>query len=113
MKKVLILLLILTIFMVMLVSCDENTPIEINPDDTNHMQYIGSSIVSNNGAPSGHYDASAERIQYYLDNKTQIVYIVMINHNGTASWAGLSPLIDSDGTFTTYEEYLELFNSNQ
>ena len=58
----------------MLISCGENTSIEINPNDTNHMQYIGSSRISSNGVPTNHY-GPAEEIQYYLDNHTQIIFI--------------------------------------
>ena len=112
MKKILLLLLILIVSMAMLVSCDESTSIEMNPDDTNHMQYIGYSKVSSNGVPSNAL-GPAEEIQYYLDNQTQIIYIVIINHLGDKTWAGFTPLIDSDGTYTTYEEYLERFESNK
>jgi glycerol-3-phosphate dehydrogenase len=112
MKKLLILLSILIISMAMFVSCEENTPTEKNPDDTNQMQYIGSSKISNNNVPSN-VNGPAEEIQYYLDNKTEIVYMAVINHVGDKSWAGFTPLIDSDGTYTTYDEYLERFNLNQ
>ena len=40
--------------------------------------------------------------------------MVIVNQGGESTWAaGLIPLIDSDGIFTTYEEYLELFNSDK
>jgi hypothetical protein len=107
MKKLLLLLVILIISMATFVSCEENTPIE-----TNQMQYIGSSKISNNNVPSN-VNGPAEEIQYYLDNKTEIVYMAVINHVGDKSWAGFTPLIDSDGTYTTYDEYLERFNLNQ
>jgi hypothetical protein len=75
------------------------TPVE---NDTSRFQYIGQDTVNANGTNEA---AVSEIVQYYVDNKTNIVYIVMVNRWGNATWAGFTPLIDSDGTYVTYEEF--------
>lgn len=74
------------------------TPVE---DDTARFQYLGQDSITQNGE-----GWAGDIIQYYVDNETSIVYIVMLNRAGNATWAGLTPLIDSDGTYVTYAEFI-------
>ena len=74
------------------------TPVE---DDTARFQYLGQDSITQNGE-----GWAGDIIQYYVDNETSIVYIVMLNRAGNATWAGLTPLIDSDGTYVTYDEFI-------
>jgi hypothetical protein len=73
------------------------TPVE---DDTARFQYLGQDSITQNGE-----GWAGDIIQYYVDNETSIVYIVMLNRAGNGTWAGLTPLIDSDGTYVTYDEF--------
>lgn len=74
------------------------TPVE---NDTSRFQYIGQDTVNANG----NNEAAGEIVQYYVDNKTNIVYIVMMNRWGNATWAGFTPMVDTDGTYVTYDEF--------
>jgi hypothetical protein len=73
------------------------TPVE---DDTARFQYIGQDEVNWNG-----HGESADVIQYYVDNETSIIYIVIINRAGNGTWAGFTPMVDTDGTYVTYDEF--------
>lgn len=86
----------------MLTACDE-VPDRVEPvvNDTSRFQYIGQDNVKGNGGVS-----TGEVVQYYLDNKTNIVYIVMIDNEANGTWAGFTPLIDRDGTYVTYNEFI-------
>ena len=77
--------------------------IVMNETDTSRFQYIGRAEVTKNGSTS-----AADWVQYYVDNETHIVYIVMLNLNrvGNNTWAGFTPLIDADGSYTTYDEFI-------
>lgn len=90
----------------MLAACAPMTEGTIEPviDDTARFQYIGKSKLNQNGA-LGNY-GTADEIQYFVDNETQIVYVAVINHAGNGTWAGFTPLIDVDGTYTTYDEFI-------
>ena len=101
MKKIITsLLLIMCCFM--LAACADEpkrvTPVE---NDTARFQYIGQDTVNANG----NNEAAGEIVQYYVDNKTNIVYIVMMNRWGNATWAGFTPMVDTDGTYVTYDEF--------
>ena len=86
----------------MLTACeDEPKRVTQVENDTSRFQYIGQDQVNANG----NNEAVGEIVQYYIDNKTNIVYIVMVNRWGNATWAGFTPLIDSDGTYVTYDEF--------
>ena len=87
----------------MLTACDEVQSERVDPvvTDTSRFQYIGQDNVKGNGGVS-----TGEVVQYYLDNKTNIVYIVMIDNEANGTWAGFTPLIDSDGTYVTYDEFI-------
>ena len=102
MKKFITSILLMLVCCFMLTACDE-VPDRVEPvvNDTSRFQYIGKDEVEMNG-----YGYSSDLIQYYLDNKTNIVYVVMINQNGNGTWAGFTPLIDSDGTYVTYDEFI-------
>lgn len=102
MKKVIAIVLLTIMCCLMFVACDE-IPKRVDPveEDTSRFQYIGQDPVNANG----NNEAVGEIVQYYVDNKTNIVYIVMMNRWGNATWAGFTPLIDSDGTYVTYEEF--------
>ncbi len=101
MKIKAILVLLLTILCCTLCSCepelDRVTPVV---DDTARFQYIGRSEITQNGNGE-----AGDVIQYYLDNETQIVYVVMVNRAGNGTWAGFTPLLDADGSYVTYEEF--------
>lgn len=76
---------------------DRVTPVV---DDTARFQYIGSDEVNPNSSGE-----AAEVAQYYLDNETNIIYVVILNRAGNGTWAGLTPLLDGDGTYVTYDEF--------
>lgn len=101
MKKVIAILLLTIMCCFMLAACEETldraTPLE---DDTARFQYIGQSEVNANGA-----GATGDIVQFYVDNETSIVYVLLLNRAGYGTWAGFTPLIDADGTYTTYEEF--------
>ena len=103
MKKFIASILLTICCCFMLAACYE-APVRVEPvvNDTSRFQYIGKDTVTNTGG--GWY--VGEEIQYYVDNKTSIVYIVMFNDNGSGTWAGFTPLIDSDGTYVTYDEFI-------
>ena len=101
MKKIITsILLIMCCFM--FTACGDEpkrvTPVE---NDTSRFQYIGQDTVNANG----NNEAAGEVVQYYVDNKTNIVYIVMMNRWGNATWAGFTPMVDTDGTYVTYDEF--------
>ena len=100
MKKIITIILLVIICCFILTSCSESdrrTPVE---NDTARFQYIGQDKVNANGAIE-----TADFVQYYLDNKTNIVYVAMVNSAGNGTWAGFTPLIDADGTYVTYDEF--------
>lgn len=102
MKKFIVSILIVIASCFMLTACakipDRVTPVE---DDTARFQYIGQNKVNTNGT-----DHTYDIVQFYLDNETSIVYIVMINRAGRGTGAGFTPLIDIDGTYVTYDEFI-------
>lgn len=102
MKKFIISILIAIVSCIMLTACD-GTSDRVEPvvNDTSRFQYIGQDGVTQNGE-----SRAGDVIQYYVDNETSIVYIVMVNRAGNTTWAGLTPLIDSDGTYVTYDEFI-------
>jgi hypothetical protein len=86
----------------LLTACDETSDrIEPVVNDTSRFQYIGQDSITQNGEGE-----AGDVIQYYVDNETSIVYIVMINRAGNGTWAGFTPLIDSDGAYITYDEFI-------
>ncbi len=101
MKKFSTVILVIIMSCFMLTACTEDpkrvTPVE---SDTSRFQYIGQDAISQNGNGE-----AGDIIQYYLDNKTNIVYIVIVNRAGNGTWAGFTPLIDTDGTYVTYDEF--------
>lgn len=101
MKKFIISILVIIMSCFMLTACIEGpkrvTPVE---NDTMRFQYIGSDKINHNGSGE-----AAEVVQYYLDNETNVVYAVILNRAGNGTWAGFTPLIDTDGTYVTYEEF--------
>jgi hypothetical protein len=103
MKKV-IAFLLLTIMCCFLLAACEETPDRATSleDDTARFQYIGQSEVNANGA-----GATGDIVQFYVDNETSIVYVLILNRAGYGTWAGFTPLIDADGTYTTYEEFIK------
>ena len=109
MRKVISTLVLILLSCFMVTACSGGTSEEfISPimNDTARFQYIGKSKVNENGAGSNSNLGAADEIQYFVDNKTQIIYIAIINHAANATWAGFTPLIDADGTYTTYEEFI-------
>lgn len=103
MKKVIAIILLTIMCCLMFVACDE-IPDRVDPveEDTSRFQYIGQDKVSANGNGE-----AGDIIQYYVDNETSIVYVVMVNRAGNGTWAGFTPLIDADGTYVTYDEFKE------
>ena len=101
MKKIISIFVLVLMCCLMFVACDE-IPKRVDPveGDTSRFQYIGQDKVSANGN-----EETGDIIQYYVDNETSIVYIVMVNRAGNGIWAGFTPLIDADGTYVTYEEF--------
>ena len=86
----------------MLTACDEALDrVEPVVNDTSRFQYIGQDAITQNGNGE-----TGDIIQYYLDNKTQIIYIVIVNRAGNGTWAGFTPLIDGDGTYVTYDDFI-------
>ena len=102
MKRFIVTILFIIISCFMLTACDE-APDRVEPvvNDTSRFQYIGQDSITQNGE-----GFAGDVIQYYVDNETSIVYVVMVNRNGNATWAGFTPLIDSDGTYVTYDEFM-------
>ena len=102
MKKFIASILLIICGCFMLTACDE-VPDRVKPvvNDTSRFQYIGQDSITQNGEGE-----AGDIIQYYVDNETSIVYIVMVNRAGNGTWAGLTPLIDSDGTYVTYDEFI-------
>ena len=102
MKKIIVSILLMIMCCFMLTACDEvQDRVEPIVTDTARFQYIGQDSITQNGNGE-----AGDIIQYYLDNKTQIIYIVIVNRAGNGTWAGLTPLIDSDGTYVTYDEFI-------
>ena len=101
MKKIISIFVLVLMCCLMFAACDE-IPKRVDPieEDTSRFQYIGQDKVRANGN-----EETGDVIQYYLDNETSIVYIVMVNRAGNGTWAGFTPLIDADGTYVTYEEF--------
>ena len=101
MKKIISIFVLLLMCCFMLAACDEIpdrvTPVE---DDTARFQYIGQDKVNANGTGE-----TGDIVQFYLDNETSIVYVLILNRAGNGTWAGFTPLIGVDGTYTTYEEF--------
>jgi starvation-inducible outer membrane lipoprotein len=100
MKKIITsILLIMCCFM--FTAC-MNEPKRVTPveDDTARFQYIGHDSITQNGE-----GWAGDVIQYYVDNETSIIYIVIINRAGNGTWAGFTPMIDTDGTYVTYDEF--------
>lgn len=87
----------------MLGACDESTEDRVTPvkNYTMRFQYIGSDKINHNGSGE-----AADVIQYYLDNETNVVYAVILNRAGNGTWAGFTPLLDSDGNYITYDEFI-------
>ena len=102
MKKFIITILFTIMNCFMLTACEE-APDRVEPvvNDTSRFQYIGQDTITQNGG-----GFAGDVIQYYVDNETSIVYVVMVNRAGNGTWAGLTPLLDSDGTYVTYEEFI-------
>ena len=102
MKKIIVSILLMIMCCFMLTACTEEQKL-IDPvvNDTSRFQYIGQDSITQNGE-----GWAGDTVQYYLDNKTNIIYIVIVNHAGNGTWAGFTPLIDSDGTYVTYEEFI-------
>jgi hypothetical protein len=100
MKKVIAFLLLTIMCCFLLAACDTEESIDPVIDDTARFQYIGQSEVNANGA-----GATGDIVQFYVDNETSIVYVLILNRAGYGTWAGFTPLIDADGTYTTYEEF--------
>lgn len=100
--KTLIITFLLILGCSIFTGCDSTSEkIVMDETDTSRFQYIGSAEVTQNGSTS-----AADLVQYYVDNETRIVYIVMLNHAGNGTWAGFTPLIDADGSYTTYDEFI-------
>lgn len=104
MKKI-IAILLLAVMCFVLVACNTEETIDPVIGDTARFQYIGKSKLNQNGATSNY--GTADEIQYFVDNETQIIYIAIVNHAGNGTWAGFTPLIDADGTYVTYDEFKE------
>lgn len=107
MKKILSIFVLVLMCCVILVACVTETEETIDPTigDSARFQYIGKSELNQNGA-GGSY-GTADEIHYFVDNETQIIYVAVVNHAGNGTWAGFTPLIDADGTYTTYAEFTE------
>ena len=105
MKKFIASILLTICCCFMLTACDE-VPNRVEPvvNDTSRFQYIGQDAITQNGGNAA--GEAGDIIQYYVDNKTSIVYIVMLNRAGDGTWAGFTPLIDSDSTYVTYDEFI-------
>ena len=102
MKKAIAIILLAVLCCFVFAACNE-VPDRIDPveNDTSRFQYIGSDTVTQNGNGE-----AGDIIQYYVDNETSIVYVVMVNHAGNGTWAtGLTPLIDTDGGYVKYSEF--------
>lgn len=100
MKKVIAIILLTILCCFMFAGCETEEFIEPKSDDTARFQYIGKSEITQNGNGE-----AGNIIQYYVDNETSIVYIVMVKRAGNGTWAGFTPLIDVDGTYVTYDEF--------
>lgn len=102
MKRFIVTILCIIMSCFILTACDES-PDRAKPvvNDTSRFQYIGQDDITQNGE-----GFAGDIVQYYVDNKTYIVYVVMVNRVGNATWAGFTPLIDSDGTYVTYDEFI-------
>ena len=103
MKKFIASILLTICCCFMLTACCNEAPVRVEPvvNDTSRFQYIGQDSITWNGEGE-----AGDIIQYYVDNKTKIVYMVMLNRAGNGTWAGFTPLIDSDGTYVTYDEFI-------
>lgn len=100
MKKIISIFVLVLMCCFMLVACDTKETIDPVEGDTSRFQYIGRDTITQNGTGD-----VGDVLQYYVDNETQIVYVVIVNRGGNYTWAGVTPLIDADGTYTTYEEF--------
>ncbi len=103
MKKIIISILLTIMCCFMCTACEVVQSERITPtvNDAYRFQYIGQDPVNAKGTAQG-----GDAVQYYVDNKTSIVYIVMIDTAANGTWAGLTPLIDTDGTYVTYDEFI-------
>ena len=101
MKKFIATILLIIICCFMLAACEE-VPDRVAPVETDaaRFQYLGQDDVNANGNGD-----AGDVVLYYLDNKTNIVYVLILNRAGNGTHAGFTPLIDTDGSYTTYEEF--------
>lgn len=102
--KTILIILLVTMCCCMLASCSE-VPNNITPTkgDTSRFQYIGYDDVTQNGNGE-----AADIVQYYVDNETSIVYMVLINRSGNGTWAaGLTPVLKSNGDYVYYNEFIK------
>ena len=106
MKKIVSIFILVLMCCCLFCACDGEKIIDPNIEDKARFQYIGKSTITQNGNTE-----AGDLIQYYLDNETQIVYITIVNRStGNGAWAGFTPLIDADGTYTTYNEFKKYYD---
>ena len=109
MKKFGFLLLLLCLVFVLLAftGCEESTRLDMDPEAGvgSGFQYIGRDTIDAQAE-----GRSAEYAQYYVDLRTEVVYVMLVNPNGQSTFAGLSPLVDYDGTWVTYGEFKDTYN---
>lgn len=98
-KSIAVLLLVLCCF-VFSACAEELGDIDLVEGDTHKFQFIGEEEINHNGSSS-----AADVVQYYVDNDTMIVYMVILDRAGNGTWAGFTPLVDADGSYVTYDEF--------
>ena len=60
---------------------------------------------SSSGQASG-----IDRIDFYRDTQTNIIYICVRDYNADQSLGGFTPYLNSEGNPMTYDEWKELYN---
>lgn len=50
------------------------------------------------------------KVDFFRDTRTNIVYIQVCDYNGNATTAGFTPYLNSEGNPMTYDEWKELYN---
>jgi hypothetical protein len=100
MKKIITSILLIMCCFMFTACMDEPKRVTPAEDDTTRFQYIGQDDINQNGNGE-----AGDIIQYYVDNETSIVYMVIVNRAGNGTWAGFTPMVDTDGTYVTYDEF--------
>jgi hypothetical protein len=101
MKKIIIAALLLASVGFSTIGCcnKENSMTQTATEPFEHL------IRFRNGQASG-----IDRVDFYRDTQTNIVYIQVRDYNSNATTAGFAPYLNSEGNPMNYDEWKKLYN---